>query len=140
MISRNLCRIAMLTVAWWAVSPGAVLAHGPEGHETVQPVMKQAIPETVGRNVVMATVSYAPGQASDAHLHPGPIFAYVLEGQVESQLAGQPARVYKQGESWYEPPGTHHLVSRNASQSEPAKLLVFGLSRDAEPLKVPLPQ
>lgn len=113
------------------------LAHDT-GHETITPVMKQGIPEAQGRHVFMITVAYAPGQASEPHRHPGSIFAYVLEGEVESQLDGQPARVYKAGEAWYEPPGAKHLVSRNASASRPAKLLVYGLAAENTPVKLPL--
>lgn len=113
---------------------------GGRGEETIAPVMKQALPEAVGRDALMITVSYAPGQASTPHMHPGSIFAYVLEGEVESQLDGQPARVFKQGEAWYEPPNARHLVSRNASQTRPAKLLVYAIVADKAPVKVPLPQ
>ena len=73
----------------------------------------------------MAVVSYAPGQASTPHFHSGSVFAYVLEGEVVSQLEGQPPVTYKAGESWYEPPRAPHLVSRNASGTRPAKLLTW---------------
>jgi quercetin dioxygenase-like cupin family protein len=106
--------------------------------ETVTPVMRQAIPEAPGRNVLIATVAYAPGQASQAHQHPGSIFAYVLNGHVESQLEGSPAKTYGPGESWYEAPGAHHIVSRNASNTEPATLLVFAVVGEHDPVKTPI--
>jgi quercetin dioxygenase-like cupin family protein len=111
---------------------------GEAGAEVVKPVMKQAIPEAAGKNVLMATVSYKPGQASEAHMHPESIFAYVLEGHVTSQLEGSPAKTYGPGESWYEPPGAHHVVSKNASATKPAKLLVFAIAGDGEPIKQPI--
>src|ERR1700733_13018659 len=100
------------------------------GEEKIQPVMRQAIPEAAGKNVLVATVSYTPGQASEAHMHRGSVFAYVLEGHVVSQLEGSAAKTYGPGESWYEAPGSHDLVSRNASAVEPAKLLVCALVGD----------
>jgi quercetin dioxygenase-like cupin family protein len=106
--------------------------------ETITPVQKQPIPEAAGKNVLMATVAYKPGEASEAHRHPGSIFAYVLEGHVTSQLEGSPAKTYGPGESWYEPPGAHHVVSKNASSTKPAKLLVFALAGEGEALKLPL--
>jgi quercetin dioxygenase-like cupin family protein len=109
------------------------------GEETITPVMKQDIPQNAGDHVLLATVSYAPGQASKAHLHVGPIFAYVLEGHVTSQLGDGPLKTYGPGESWYEAPGTHHTVSRNASDTETAKLLVFAIVDGANPIKQPLP-
>lgn len=109
------------------------------GEETVTPVMKQDIPKNAGDHVLLATVNYAPGQASKAHLHIGPIFAYVLVGRITSQLGDGPLKTYGPGESWYEAPGTHHTVSRNASDTESAKLLVFAIVDGANPIKQPMP-
>ena len=67
-----------------------------------------------------------PRGASKSHRHPRSafVFAYVLSGTIESQVEGEPARAYRAGESWYElPGGGPHLVSRNVSTTEPAKLL-----------------
>src|SRR5947207_1170589 len=59
------------------------------------------------------------------------IFAYVLSGEIESQVNDGPKRVYRAGESFYETPGSSHPVSRNASKTEPAKLLeVFVVDTD----------
>lgn len=109
------------------------------GEENVQPLMKQAVSDVAGKNVLMATVTLAPGQSAAPHLHPGSIFAYVLEGTVVSQLEGAPPRNYAQGESWYEAPRVHHLVTRNASTTRPARLLVWAIVGDKEPIKLPLP-
>jgi quercetin dioxygenase-like cupin family protein len=123
-----------------ALGTSPVWAHDSANAEKITPVMKQAIPEAAGKDVLMATVSYKPGQASDAHMHPGSIFAYVLEGHVTSQIEGSPAKTYGPGESWYEPPGAHHVVSKNASPTKPAKLLVFAIAGDGEALKQPIPK
>ncbi|MFZ6644575.1 cupin domain-containing protein [Undibacterium sp. TJN25] len=108
------------------------------GQEKVIPLTKQALPDIPGKNVIMATVNYEPGQASDPHIHPGSVFAYVLEGEVISQLEGQAPVTYKQGDYWYETPKIGHIVSRNASATKPAKLLVWLLVGDGEQLKLPL--
>lgn len=110
------------------------------GEEAIKPVMQQAIPELAGKNVDIATVTFAPGQASAPHMHPGSIFAYVTVGHVVSQLEGSPARTYGPGEAWYEPPGAHHLVSRNASDTEPAQIVVFALAGPHDPIKTPIPR
>jgi quercetin dioxygenase-like cupin family protein len=115
----------------------AVQAHDA-AEEKVRPVMRQAIPEAAGKYVLIATVTYKPGQASEPHQHPGSIFAYVLEGHVVSQLEGAPAKTYGPGDSWYESPGAHHLVSRNASKTQPAKLLVFAIVGEHDPVKLPI--
>ncbi|MEK6296869.1 MAG: cupin domain-containing protein, partial [Paraburkholderia tropica] len=79
--------------------------------ETIAPVMKQAIPEAPGKNVLIATVTFAPGQASEPHMHKGSVFAYVTQGHIESQIEGSPARTYGTGEAWNEPPGSRHLLA-----------------------------
>jgi quercetin dioxygenase-like cupin family protein len=110
-----------------------------DASEKIAPVLKQAIPEAPGKNVLIATVTFAPGQDSQPHMHPGSIFAYVTQGHIESQLEGSPARVYGPGEAWYEPPGAHHIVARNASKTESAQILVFAIAGEHDPIKKPLP-
>ena len=122
--------------AFMAGSP--LLAHEAGSKESHTPLMRQALPDAKGKQVTMLTVNYAPGASSDAHVHPGSVFAYVLEGAVVSQLEGQPERTYHKGESWYEPPRTGHLVSRNASDKQPAALLVLAITDEGEPIKLPL--
>lgn len=133
-------RIASLSVALViaGISIYAVAFAHDAGEETVKPVMSQKMPPDTGNLVRIATVNYGPGQVSKPHEHPGAIFAYVLEGSIVSQLEGQPERTYSKGESWYEPPLAHHLVSKNASDQAPAALLVFGVGKDTDPLKRPI--
>ncbi|CAG9253403.1 Quercetin dioxygenase-like cupin family protein [Paraburkholderia unamae] len=117
----------------------AALAHDASG-ETIQPVLKQAVPEAAGKNVLIATVTFAPGQTSDPHMHPGSIFAYVTRGHIESQLEGSPPHTYGPGEAWYEPPGAHHILARNASATEPAQIVVFAIAGEHDPIKKPIPK
>ena len=72
-------------------------------------------------------------------MHGGSVVAYVLEGAVISQLDGEEPVTYRAGQSWYETPRVGHLVSRNASNTKPAKLLVWILNEGDEPLLTPLP-
>jgi quercetin dioxygenase-like cupin family protein len=134
----SLRAIAVVSLACVCGMPPA-RAHDAPGEETVKPVMQQDIAEVPGKHVAMATVSYAPGQAATPHKHPGSLFAYVLEGQVISQLEGEPAKTYGVGDSWYEPPGAHHIVCKNASTTQPAKLLVWAIIGANEPIKQALP-
>lgn len=69
-------------------------------------------------------VTYAPGESSSPHSHDRDAYVYVLQGHVRSQVEGQSLRVYAAGENWFEPAGARHLVSANASDSEPATFLV----------------
>ncbi|HKM52627.1 MAG TPA: cupin domain-containing protein, partial [Isosphaeraceae bacterium] len=82
--------------------------HAPRRTE----VLSQALPKGDFRKVAAVTVEYAAGGESPKHRHDVAVFAYVLQGSVESQLEGEKLKVFKQGEMWYEPPGTVHVVAR----------------------------
>jgi quercetin dioxygenase-like cupin family protein len=114
------------------------MAHGTG--ETVTPNFDHALPNIPGKSLKTVVVDYAPGGASQAHSHAKSafIFAYVVSGAIETQVEGQAPRVVKAGESFYELPGQHHIVSRNASATEPARLLaVFVVDTDDQALTTP---
>ncbi|UOB58933.1 cupin domain-containing protein [Burkholderia pyrrocinia] len=139
MIRSTLQRAALCAgLALGAALPAA--AHAHDAGDNVHAIMRQVVPEAPGKLVVVATVDYAPGQASDAHRHLGSVFAVVSKGEVLSQVNGGPLHRYRAGEGWYEAPGSRHQVSRNASATEPAQLVVFGLTGEHEPLKSPIDQ
>lgn len=139
MIRSPLPRVALCAGLALAVAlPAAVHAH--DAGDNVHAIMQQAVPEAPGKLAIVATVDYAPGQASEAHKHLGSVFAAVSKGEVLSQVNGGPLRRYRAGEGWYEPPGSRHQVSRNASATEPAQLVVFGLTGEHQPLKSPIDQ
>ena len=102
--------------------PSAVSAH----QETVSPLFERALPNVPGKTLVAIEVLYPPGAASPSHTHPKSafIYAYVLSGEVISAVDDEKPRIYRAGESWHEVPGAQHRVSRNASATKPAKLLV----------------
>lgn len=119
---------------------GPVAAHDNET-ETVTPNFKAAIPNIPGKSLIAVEVDYPPGAASPAHRHAKSsfIYAYVISGAIESKVNDGETRIYRAGESWSEPPGATHSVSRNASETEPAKLLaVFVLDTGDNPLTTPV--
>lgn len=124
----------------WTALAGAILLLGQTAmaEDAVSVLLKERLTDLAGKEGTVITVDYAPGAASDQHFHPGSVFAYVLEGAVVSQLGGQAPMTYTKGQSWYESPKIPHVVSKNASKTEPAKLLVFLLSQESEALVVPL--
>ena len=102
------------------------------------PTLNQTLPNLDYRKVQVITVEYAPGASSPKHRHDAAVFAYVLEGSVQSQLEGEELKTFKQGEKWWEPPGTAHVVSRNASKKERAKLLVFSVGEQSKAPTTPM--
>ncbi len=101
-------------------------AHGTgENRETTTRVFGRELPNVPGKALVALEVLYPPGAASPSHAHPKSafIFAYVLSGEMISAVDDEEPRIYRAGESWHETPGARHRVSRNASNTTPAKLL-----------------
>src|SRR6516164_1729716 len=88
-----------------------------------------------GRNPVDREVGHNGVSSSHAHAKSAFIYAYVVSGAIESEVNDGPKRIYRAGESFFEEPGSLHRVSRNASKTEPAKLLaVFVVDTNDKPL------
>ncbi|MCG2641390.1 MULTISPECIES: cupin domain-containing protein [Bradyrhizobium] len=108
--------------------------------EEVKVAFEHALPNVEGKKIVAVTVNYPPGGKSLAHQHAASafIYAYVLSGAIRSQVGNDPAKVYHAGEGFYEMPGSHHTISENASDKEPASLLaVFVVDSKNGPLTTP---
>src|SRR6187551_28707 len=133
---RSVIGAAFAAIAIATAAPAA--AHGVG--EKVTPHFEQTIPNIPGKSLIAVVVDYAPGGASPSHTHAKSafIFGYVLSGEIESQVNDGPKRVYRAGESFFETPGSSHPISRNASKTEPAKLLaVFVVDTDDKNLTTP---
>ncbi len=89
--------------------------------------------------VTVSTVDFPAGRVGKVHHHAGFVLAYVLEGNVVTKVSGQEERTYRPGEMFFEPPGSTHEVSRNASDSQPAKLLALIFAKKGVPLTMPGP-
>ena len=121
--------IAMLLLA---AAPAA--AASPE--ESVSPLVQQTLPGLSGKQFTAAVVAFPPSARAAPHRHGSAfLYAYVLEGSVRSQLEGEPVRTFHVGEGWTELPGAHHLLTENASDMAPARLLVTFVSNEGESLK-----
>src|SRR5258707_2851651 len=103
---RSIIGAAYAAVAIATATPSA--AHGVS--EKVTPTFEQTIPNIPGKSLIAVVVDYAPGGASPSHTHAKSafIFAYVLSGEIESQVNDGPKRVFHAGESFYETPGSRH--------------------------------
>jgi quercetin dioxygenase-like cupin family protein len=91
--------------------------------DTVEPIGSYALPNVPGKRVTIVRVFYGPGGFTRADRHAGSVTAYITKGEIRSQLAGGPVEIFKVGQSFFEPPGATHLVSANASNTEPAELI-----------------
>ncbi|MFD0783069.1 cupin domain-containing protein [Micromonospora azadirachtae] len=109
--------------------------------ETLKPLLQQALPDVEGKTFTSAVVELPPNASAAPHRHGQAfVYAYVLEGTVRSKLDDEPVTTFHQGENWVEQPGADHVLTENASQSEPARLLVVFVSNTGDELKVADPK
>lgn len=136
--------LAVGIVATAASAPVAAVASQSSGSptsqhpsETTSPLLKQPLPNVKGKTFTSEIVYFPPNARAAPHRHGSAfVYAYVLEGTIRSQLAGEPVRTYHQGQNWVEPPGAHHLLTENTSRTKPAKLLVIFVSNTGAKLKI----
>jgi quercetin dioxygenase-like cupin family protein len=132
---RRFALAGVLLAASLALGTAVSLAAGKEAGAKVEPVIAQKLPNVPGKSLTAVVVTYSPGGRSPAHHHAGSVFAYVLSGAIRSRVSTiGPARVYRAGESFFEPPASEHLVSENASATEPASLLAVFVADDGAQL------
>ena len=119
---------------------GFALADTPKG-STPQAIVKELttrkLPDFPGKEVLMLSVEYPPGSADPVHRHNAEAFVYVLEGSIVMQLRGAEPVTLKAGEGFYESPNDVHIVGRNASDSKPAKFVVFLVKKQGVPALLP---
>jgi quercetin dioxygenase-like cupin family protein len=105
------------------------------------PVFKHDLPNLTMEDweVTVSYVDYPPGRVGQTHHHAGFVLGYVLEGAIVTKISGQEEKTYRTGEMFFEPPGSTHEVSNNASATEPAKLLAMIFAKKGVPLTMPGP-
>ena len=122
---RNFNRASLASLLTAAASAGAAAAaqQGPaSGSSTRRDVIKQELPP---RDLILLEVTYPPGTGSAPHLHANGVAAFVVSSLVASKVGDAPEQTFHAGDAGWEPPGSIHRVSRNASTAEPATLLAI---------------
>ena len=126
-------------LAAMTISAGAATAYAAEPTDTIiTPLIERPLAARGAAVASMLTVEYKPGAGTPPHTHPADTFVYVLSGAIEMQVAGGEMKVLKAGDTYYEKPTDTHTVSRNASQTEPAKFLVVFVKDAGAPVLEPV--
>jgi quercetin dioxygenase-like cupin family protein len=108
------------------------------GAVTARLLLQDSLKNLVNQEVTLAKSTLAPGAAptsssTRAHQHSGPIFAFILKGDVESQVDPDPSKTYHPGDVFFEPPMHAHRLLRNLSGTDPAEMLIFQVSESGKP-------
>jgi quercetin dioxygenase-like cupin family protein len=114
--------------------PAKILVFQNTASSAANPLIQEPLANIANQEVTVMTLVAAPGAASaGVHQHPGPVFAFVLKGEIESQVDPGPPKIYRAGEVFYEPPMHAHRLFRNLSKTEPAELLIFQVGEKGQP-------
>jgi quercetin dioxygenase-like cupin family protein len=105
----------------------------------VTPLVTHDLGGLAGKEGLMALVEYPPGGSTVQHRHDADVFVYVLEGSVVMQVQGKAPVTLGPGQTFHEAPDDVHAVSQNASDTAPAKFLVFFVKNKGAPVLVPAP-
>jgi quercetin dioxygenase-like cupin family protein len=127
-------RLATVVIGMMCLLAASTVAEEP----TVTPLMRKDLAGLPDKEGVMLTVEYAPGASSSKHRHNAHTFVYVLEGAVVMQVEGGKAVTLGPGQTFYESPTDIHSVSKNASNTQPAKFLVVFVKDKGAPSNVPV--
>jgi quercetin dioxygenase-like cupin family protein len=103
----------------------------------VTPLFSKDLTDFPGKEGLMITVEYPPGSSDPIHRHNAHAFVYVLEGAIVMQVRGGKEMTLAPGQTFYEGPSDVHVVGRNASQTKPAKFVVFLVKDKGAPVLVP---
>ena len=144
MVARRLTRRDHARLGILAVGGMTLAQHTEHGKGGVKTLSQKDITEKIDGRETKATtveVTLGPGEASAPHRHPGPAFGYVLEGEYEWAIDDNPAKTLKVGDTFYEPTGCLHRVSRNPSKKGKTRVLAVVLHpRDARQITIPEPK
>ena len=103
----------------------------------VKSLLSKDLAGVPGKELLMITVEYPPGGSDPVHRHHSQTLVYVLEGSIVMQVRGETPVTLVPGQTFYEGPDDVHIVSRNASQTAPAKFLVFFVKAKGASILVP---
>lgn len=106
---------------------------------TITEIMKRPHPEQADREVLVKRIVLEPGASAPAHVHPGMITGYVVSGSLEFRLKGESLQFLKEGDTFFEPPGSHHMVARNPDAKVQTVIIAFVVNPKGAPLSTPLP-
>jgi len=118
---------ALLASMAEAASPGV----------NVKALMNQKIDALDRPLVFMEEVTFGPGAESSPHRHPGPVFGYVLEGELSTQVEGGQPATFKTGEVFFEPAGHVHVMARNPNKNKPVRFLAVVIGKQGSPSVLP---
>lgn len=133
---KRVLSITAILAALCVLQQPAAIAAAPE--VKVTPLATEALPEYPGKEVQMIVVEYPPGGYDPVHRHDAHGFIYVLEGSIMMGVKGGKEVTLKPGDTFHEGPNDIHTVGRNASNTRPARFVVFLIKNQGASILTPV--
>jgi quercetin dioxygenase-like cupin family protein len=133
----SITKLALVLVCLMSLPIGPLHFQEAPKEAKVTPLFSKDLADFPGKEGLMITVEYPPGSTDPIHRHNAHGFIYVLEGSIVMQVRGGKEVTLKPGQTFYEGPDDVHVVGRNASQTKPAKFVVFFVKDKGAPIVVP---
>jgi quercetin dioxygenase-like cupin family protein len=135
---RFICALIVCALIAAVVGVGSAMAATAEPKEAkVTELMSKDLADLPGKEGLMLLIEYPPGSTDPIHRHNAHGFIYVLEGSIVMQVRGGKEVTLTPGQTFYEGPEDVHVIGRNASQTKPAKFVVFFVKDKGAPVLVP---
>ena len=109
-----------------------------EAPVSIKEIFKHPHPELADKEIIVKRIELKPGAAAPPHVHPGMVTGYIETGTLEFQLKGEPLQTLKAGDTFFEPPGSHHMVARNPDSNAKTVVIAFVINPKGAPLSTPL--
>jgi quercetin dioxygenase-like cupin family protein len=133
----SISKLALVLVCLMSLPIGPLHSQEAPKEAKVTPLFSKDLADFPGKEGLMITVEYPPGSTDPIHRHNAHGFIYVLQGSIVMQVRGGKEVTLKPGQTFYEGPDDVHVVGRNASQTKPAKFVVFFVKDKGAPIVVP---
>ena len=123
----------MRLLAFLMLVAASALAFAQVPRSVGKDLMVKELADVAGREALVRANVYPPGTSNPPHRHDAHVFLHVLEGQLVVQLKGGQPVTLNPGDTYYESPDDIHVMSRNPSDSIPAKALIFMVKKTGVP-------
>lgn len=135
--SRSIC-LATLALTT-GLTPPAFAHPEPNQGVAITEISRRPHPDLPDKEIIVQRIELAPGAAALPHVHPGTVTGYVISGQLEFQVKGEPLLQLKTNDTFYEPAGSRHMVARNPNTKEKTVIVVFVINPKGKATAQPLP-
>lgn len=125
-----------ITVLSFLVSGIALAAD--DAPVTITEIFKRDHPELVDKEIIVKRIELKPKAPAPPHVHPGMVVGYVESGTIEFQLKGEELKTLKAGDTFFEAPGSHHMVARNPDATAKTVIIAFVVNPKGAPLSTPI--